>query len=138
MFSHPDHADHEKLLFAYDAESGLKALVAVHSSALGPAFGGCRMYPYADEAQALADVLRLSRGMTYKAAICGLPYGGGKSVILGGPKRDKTPALLHAKGRLVEGPSGRYILADDVGTTLGDLAIMRAAITHTAAATVSA
>ena len=91
MFSHPDYDDHEKLLFAYDAESGLKALVAVHSSALGPAFGGCRMYPYDDEAQALADVLRLSRGMTYKAAICGLPYGGGKSVIIGDPSGTRRP-----------------------------------------------
>src|SRR3954468_13764543 len=138
MFSHPDYDNHEKLLFAYDAESGLKALVAVHSSALGPAFGGCRMYPYADEAQALADVLRLSKGMSYKAAICGLPYGGGKSVIMGDPRRDKTPGLLHAMGRVVEGLSGRYVIADDVGTTLADLAVMRAATTHTAAATAAA
>ncbi len=91
MFSHPDYDNHEKLLFAYDAESGLRALVAVHSSALGPAFGGCRMYPYADEVQALADVLRLSKGMSYKAAICGLPYGGGKSVIIGDPGGTRHP-----------------------------------------------
>jgi leucine dehydrogenase len=135
MFGHPDYDGHEKLLFAYDAASGLKALVAIHSSALGPAFGGCRMYPYAEEGEAVADVLRLSKGMTYKAAICGVPYGGGKSVILGDPRRDKTPALLHAMGRLVENLSGRYIIADDVGTTLVDLAVMRAATTHTAAAT---
>jgi leucine dehydrogenase len=138
MFSHPDYDAHEKLLFAYDAASGLRALVAIHSSVLGPAFGGCRMYPYADETQALTDVLRLSRGMTYKAAICGLPYGGGKSVILGDPRRDKTPELLHAMGRLVENLGGRYIVADDVGTTLADLAVMRAATTYTAAATASA
>ena len=93
------------------------------------------MYPYADEAQALADVLRLSSGMTYKAAICGLPYGGGKAVIIGDPRRDKTPGLLHAMGRVVERLGGRYIIADDVGTTLEDLAMMRAVTSHTAAAT---
>lgn len=135
MFDHPDYDGHERLLFACDASSGLRALVAIHSSALGPAFGGCRMYPYPEEAQAVADVLRLSKGMTYKAAICSLPYGGGKSVIIGDPRRDKTPSLLHAMGRLVESLSGRYIIADDVGTTLADLAVMRAATTHTAAAT---
>ncbi|MGD0110129.1 MAG: Glu/Leu/Phe/Val dehydrogenase dimerization domain-containing protein, partial [Rhodopila sp.] len=138
MFGHPDYDSHEELLFAYDAASGLRALVAIHNSALGPAFGGCRMYPYADETQAIADVLRLSKGMTYKAAICSLPYGGGKSVIVGDPRRNKTPALLHAMGRLVESLSGRYIIADDVGTTLADLAVMRAATTHTAAATPAA
>jgi leucine dehydrogenase len=138
MFGHPDYDSHEELLFAYDAASGLRALVAIHNSALGPAFGGCRMYPYADETQAIADVLRLAKGMTYKAAICSLPYGGGKSVIVGDPRRDKTPALLHAMGRLVESLSGRYIIADDVGTTLADLAVMRAATTHTAAATPAA
>ena len=99
MFSHPDYDGHEELVHAYDAASGLRAIVALHSTALGPAFGGCRMYPYADEAQALTDVLRLSRGMTYKAAICELPYGGGKSVILADPRRDKTPELLRAMGR---------------------------------------
>ena len=138
MFNHSDYDGHERVLFANDAASGLKALVAIHSSALGPAFGGCRMYPYDDEGRALADVLRLSKGMTYKAAICGLPYGGGKSVIMGDPRRDKTPTLLHAMGRLVESLSGQYIIADDVGTTLADLAVMRAATTHTAAATAAA
>jgi leucine dehydrogenase len=96
------------------------------------------MWPYRDEAEALTDVLRLSRGMTYKAAICELPYGGGKSVILGDPKRDKTPELLRAMGRLVESFGGRYIIADDVGTTLADLAVMRTVTGHTAAATASA
>jgi leucine dehydrogenase len=112
--------------------------VALHNTALGPAFGGCRMYPYADEALALTDVLRLSRGMTYKAAICELPYGGGKSVILADPRRDKTPDLLRAMGRLIERLGGRYITADDVGTTLDDLAVMREATKHTAGATASA
>src|SRR4051794_31264980 len=108
MFSHPDYDGHEELVHAYDAASGLRAIVALHNTALGPAFGGCRMYPYADEAQALTDVLRLSRGMTYKAAICELPYGGGKAVILADPRRDKTPELLRAMGRLIERLGGRY------------------------------
>lgn len=138
MFSHPDYDGHESALFAHDAEAGLRAIVAVHSTLLGPAFGGCRMYPYADEAQALSDVLRLSRGMTCKAAICGLPYGGGKSVILGDPRRDKTPELLRAMGRVVQSLGGRYIIADDVGTTLDDLAVMRAATSYTAATTPAA
>ena len=96
------------------------------------------MWPYPSEADALTDVLRLARGMTYKAAICELPYGGGKSVIIGDPRRDKTPALLRAMGRAVEQLGGRYIVADDIGTTLDDLAVMRAATSHTAAATPAA
>jgi leucine dehydrogenase len=77
MFSHPNYDGHQELLFAHDADSGLRALIAIHDTALGPAFGGCRLYPYASEHHAMADVLRLSRGMTFKAAICELPYGGG-------------------------------------------------------------
>src|SRR5882724_1440369 len=138
MFSHPDYDGHEALLFAQDAASGLRALIAIHDTTLGPAFGGCRMYPYASEQHAMTDVLRLSRGMTYKAAICELPYGGGKSVIIADPRRDKTPALLHAMGRIIEGLGGRYIAADDVGTTLADLVIMREVTRHTAAATAAA
>ncbi|MGH6945466.1 MAG: Glu/Leu/Phe/Val family dehydrogenase [Geminicoccaceae bacterium] len=138
MFSHPEYDAHEQIAFASDQQSGLRAIVALHSTALGPAFGGCRMLPYADEAKALTDVLRLSRGMTYKAAICELPYGGGKSVILGDPRRDKTKELLCAMGRLVDGFAGRYVIADDVGTTLEDLAVMRTVTPHTAAATASA
>ncbi len=106
MCGHPDYDGHEALLFAQDAASGLRALIAIHDTALGPAFGGCRMYPYASEQHAMTDVLRLSRGMTYKAAICELPYGGGKSVIIADPRRDKTPALLHAMGRIIEGLAG--------------------------------
>src|SRR5882724_1697319 len=135
MFSHPDYDGHEALLFAQDTASGLRALIAIHDTTLGPAFGGCRMYPYASEQHAMTDVLRLSRGMTYKAAICELPYGGGKSVIIADPRRDKTPALLHAMGRIIEGFSGHYIAADDVGTTLADLVIMREVTRHTAGAT---
>jgi leucine dehydrogenase len=113
-------------------------LIAIHDTTLGPAFGGCRIYAYASVHQAMADVLRLSRGMTYKSAICELPYGGGKSVIIADPRRDKTPALLHAMGRLVEDLSGRYIVADDVGTTLADLVVMREVTHHTAATTAAA
>src|SRR5271163_3413840 len=138
MFSHPDYDCHEALLFEQDTASGLRALIAIHDTTLGPAFGGCRMYPYASEQHATTDVLRLSRGMTYKAAICELPYGGAKSVIIADPRRDKTPALLHAMGRIIEGLGGRYIAADDVGTTLADLVIMWEVTRHTAAATAAA
>src|SRR6266481_542966 len=138
MFSHPDYDRHEALLFAQDTASGLRALIAIHDATLGPAFGGCRMYPYASEQHAMTDLLRLSRGMTYKAAICELPYGGGKSGIIADPRRDKTPALLHAMGRIIEGLGGRYITADDVGTTLADLIIMREVTRHTAGATAAA
>src|SRR5216683_1909976 len=138
MISHPDYDDHEALLFAQDTASGLRALIAIHDTTLGPAFGGCRMYPYASEQLAMTDVLRLSRGMTYKAAICELPYGGGKSAIIADPRRDKTPGLLHAMGRIIEGLGGRYITADDVGTTLADLVIMREVTRHTAGATTAA
>ena len=138
MFSHPDYDGHEALLFGQDAASGLRALIAIHNTTLGIAFGGCRIYPYAGEQQAMTDVLRLSRGMTYKAAICELPYGGGKSVIIADPRRDKTPALLHAMGHLIESLGGRYITADDVGTTLADLAIMREVTRHAAGATAAA
>ena len=125
MFHHPDFDDHEQVLFARDVTAGLRAIVAVHSTALGPAFGGCRMWPYESEAAALTDALRLSRGMTCKAAICELPYGGGKSVILGDARRAKTPALLQAMGEVVERLGG-YVIADDIGTTLDDLRAMRA------------
>jgi leucine dehydrogenase len=138
MFDHPDFDDHEQVVFAADGRSGLRAIVAMHSTALGPAFGGCRMWCYATDTEALTDALRLSRGMSYKAAICDLPYGGGKSVILADPRAAKTPTLLRAMGRVVERLGGRYIIADDIGTTLEDLRIMRAETAHTAAATTAA
>jgi leucine dehydrogenase len=138
VFCHPDFDDHEQLLFACDPKADLRAIIAVHSTVLGPAFGGCRMWPYRDDGEALTDVLRLSRGMTYKAAICDLPLGGGKAVIIGDPRRAKTPALLHAMGRVVDGLGGRYVIADDIGTNLDDLRTMRAATRHTAAATLAA
>src|ERR1700746_793758 len=138
MFSHPDYDGHEALLFAHDTASGLRALIAIHDTTLGPGFGGFSLYSYATEQHAMTDVLRLSRGMTYKAAICELPYGGGKSVIIADPRRDKTPALLHAMGHIVEGFGGHYIAADDVGITLADLVIMRKVTRYTAAATAAA
>jgi leucine dehydrogenase len=138
MFDHLEFDGHEQVVFACDPAVGLRAIVALHSTALGPAFGGCRMWAYASEADALTDVLRLSRGMTYKAAICELPLGGGKSVILGDPRRDKTRELLRALGRVVESLGGRYVIADDIGTTLDDLRVMREVTAHTAAATPSA
>ena len=92
MFTHPEYDGHEAVLHAHDPATGLKAIVALHNTRLGPAFGGCRMYPYADPAQALTDALRLSRGMTYKAAICELPYGGGKSVVLADPAATRRPS----------------------------------------------
>jgi leucine dehydrogenase len=138
MFHHPDFDDHEQVVFARDVTAGLSAIVAVHSTVLGPAFGGCRMWPYRDEAEALTDALRLSRGMTCKAAICELPYGGGKSVILGDSRQAKTPALLRAMAQVVDRLGGRYIIADDIGTTLEDLRVMREVTAHTAAATLAA
>ena len=138
MFRDPDFDDHEQVLFARDGRAGLQAIVAVHSTVLGPAFGGCRMWPYRDEGEALTDALRLSRGMTYKAAICELPLGGGKAVILGDPRRAKTPALLQAMGEVVNRLGGRYVIADDIGTNLDDLRTMRTVTPHTAAATFAA
>jgi len=114
-------SDHEQVVFCRDPESGLKAIVAIHSTALGPALGGTRFYPYASEADALADVLALSRGMTYKNSLAGLDLGGGKAVIIGDPRTDKTEVLLRAYGRFVEALGGRYLTACDVGTYNADL-----------------
>ena len=138
MFHHRDFDEHEQIVFARDVTSGLRVIVAIHSTLCGPAFGGCRIWPYRSDDEALTDALRLSRGMTYKATICALPYGGGKSVILGDPKTVKTPALLRAMGGVVERLGGRYIIADDIGTTLDDLRLMREVTEHTAAATMAA
>ncbi len=112
---------HETVIFGHDARTGMRAIIAMHSSALGPAAGGCRLWPYAGTAEAVRDVLRLSRGMSYKNAMAGLPLGGGKAVIIADPRR-KTPELFEAFGRLVEGLDGRYITAEDVGTTTADMA----------------
>jgi valine dehydrogenase (NAD+) len=100
-------ADHEQVMYLNDAASGLRAIVAIHSTELGPAVGGTRFYPYPSEQEALRDVLRLSRGMTYKAAAAGLDLGGGKTVIIGDPQRVKSEELLRAYGRFVESLGGR-------------------------------
>jgi leucine dehydrogenase len=112
---------HELVVFGHDAPTGLKAIVAIHSTTLGPAAGGCRMWPYASQAEAVADVLRLSRGMSYKNAMAGLPFGGGKAVIIGDSRTLKTPELLAAFGRMVDSLRGRYVTAEDVGTTTADM-----------------
>ena len=121
LFSSPAFDDHEQVVFCADRESGLRAIIGLHDLTLGPAVGGCRMWPYAREDDALVDVLRLSRGMTYKAAMAGLPYGGGKAVVIGDPRTDKSEALFRALGRAINGLAGRYHTAEDVGTTPRDM-----------------
>jgi leucine dehydrogenase len=116
---------HEEVVFFNDPSSGLRAIIAIHSTTLGPALGGTRFYPYASEDDAIYDVLRLSRGMTYKAAAAGLDLGGGKAVIIGDPTRDKSEELLRAYGRFVESLGGRYVTAEDVGTGTADMNIVR-------------
>jgi valine dehydrogenase (NAD+) len=117
-------SDHEQVVFCRDAASGLRAIIAVHSTALGPALGGTRFYPYASEDAAVADALRLSAAMSYKNSLAGLDLGGGKAVIIGDPRTDKTEALLRAYGRFVEALGGRYLTACDVGTYNADLDVV--------------
>jgi valine dehydrogenase (NAD+) len=118
------HSGHEQVVYCQDDASGLHAIIAIYSTALGPALGGTRFYPYATEADALEDVLNLSRAMAYKAAITGLDLGGGKAVVIGDPTRDKSEALLRAYGRFVQSLGGRYITACDVGTYPHDMDIV--------------
>ena len=117
--------EYEEVVFFNDAASGLQAIVAIHSTQLGPALGGTRFFPFESEEEALRDVLRLARGMTYKAAAAGLDLGGGKAVIIGNPKRDKTEELMRAYGRLLDSLGGRYITAEDVGTSREDMDLIR-------------
>ncbi len=121
LFETLDIFGHEEVIFCHNRDAGLKAIIAIHNTTLGPALGGLRMWPYASEAEALEDVLRLSRGMTYKAAVAGLNLGGGKSVIIGDPATDKTEALLRAFGRFIDSLNGRYITAEDVGIDVNDM-----------------
>lgn len=116
--------DHEQVTYVQDPTSGLRAIIAIYSTALGPALGGTRFYPYRTEEAALADVLNLSRAMAYKAAVAGLDLGGGKAVVLGDPATDKTEALLRAYGRFVQALSGRYYTACDVGTYVEDMDVV--------------
>jgi len=117
--------DYEQVVFCHDRPSGLRAIIAVHSTRLGPALGGTRFYPYASEDAGLDDVLRLARAMTYKAAAAGLALGGGKAIILGDPARDRSEALLRAYARQIDALGGRYITAEDVGTTQADMDLIR-------------
>jgi valine dehydrogenase (NAD+) len=115
---------HEQVVFCHDPASGLRAVIAIHSTTLGPALGGTRFYPYASEEAAVTDVLHLARGMAYKNALAGLDLGGGKAVIWGDPARDKNEALLRAYGRFVESLNGRYYTACDVGTYVQDMDVI--------------
>ena len=112
---------HEQVTFFYDKNSGLRAIVAIHDTTLGPAMGGARLWPYGSDEEALIDALRLSKGMTYKAAAAGLRLGGGKAVIIGNPKTDKSELLFRSFGKCVDTLGGRYITAEDVGTDVNDM-----------------
>lgn len=115
---------HEQVVFCSDASAGLRAIIAIHSTALGPALGGTRMWPYKRESEALEDVLRLSRGMTYKAATAGLNFGGGKAVIIGDPKKDKSEWLFRSFAAFVERMRGQFITGEDVGIDVNDMEFM--------------
>ena len=121
VFDHPDFDQHESLHYIQDAETGLRAIIAIHSTALGPAAGGCRRWQYASDDDAVTDALRLSRGMTYKNAVAGLKFGGGKSVILASDAAPKSEAVFRAFGRAVESLNGRYVTAEDVGCNVDDM-----------------
>lgn len=123
-FDLPDFDQHESVHFFSDAASGLEAIIALHSTALGPAAGGCRSWRYASRTAALTDVLRLSRGMSYKNALAGLPFGGGKAVILEQPGRPRSSELFEAFGRAVDSLGGAYVTAEDVGTTVADMRVI--------------
>ncbi len=120
-FDYMEKYDFEQLVFTYDETSGLKALICIHDTTLGPALGGTRMWVYEKEDEAIEDVMRLARGMTYKAAVAGLNLGGGKGVVIGDPKKDKSEELWRAFGRAVQSLNGRYITAEDVGTSPHDM-----------------
>ncbi len=121
IFDYLQKYDYEEVVLAQDKESGLKAIIAIHDTTLGPALGGTRMWTYNSEEEAIVDALRLARGMTYKAAAAGLNLGGGKTVIIGDPRKDKSEELFRAFGRIIQGLNGRYITAEDVGTTVQDM-----------------
>ena len=122
--------EYEQVVYCHDRPTGLRAIIAIHSTRLGPALGGTRFYPYLSEEAALTDVLRLARGMTYKAAVAGLDLGGGKAVILGDPGVDKSEGLLRAYARFVDSLGGRYLTAEDVGTTQADMDLIRRETTY--------
>ena len=121
IFSYMEQYDYEQLVFCQDEASGLKAIIAIHDTTLGPALGGTRMWTYESEEAAIEDALRLAKGMTYKNAAAGLNLGGGKTVIIGDPRKDKNEEMFRAFGRYIQGLNGRYITAEDVGTTVADM-----------------
>lgn len=121
IFKYMETYDYEQLIFCQDKTSGLKAIIAIHDTTLGPALGGTRMWNYATEEEAIEDALRLAKGMTYKNAAAGLNLGGGKTVIIGDPLKDKNEEMFRAFGRFIQGLNGRYITAEDVGTTVADM-----------------
>ena len=130
IFEKISDKNHEQVVYCNDPSSGLKAIIAVHNTVLGPALGGCRMYPYKSEEDALVDVLRLSRGMTYKASISNLNIGGGKAVIIGDPNKDKSEVLLRSFGKFVQSLGGKYITAEDVGMSVHDMEFIRMETEH--------
>ncbi|WP_114951069.1 Glu/Leu/Phe/Val dehydrogenase dimerization domain-containing protein [Sphingosinicella terrae] len=132
LWDSPDFDEHELVQFIHDRESGLRALIAIHSSHLGPVGGGVRFWHYAKSGDAVVDALRLSRGMSYKNAMAGLPLGGGKAVILADSQRTKTPEMLAAFGRAVEALAGRYVTAEDVGMSVADLSAISKQTRHVA------
>ncbi|MET3696273.1 leucine dehydrogenase [Bacillus oleivorans] len=121
IFKNMEMYDYEQLVFCQDKASGLKAIIAIHDTTLGPALGGTRMWTYESEEAAIIDALRLAKGMTYKNAAAGLNLGGGKTVIIGDPRKDKNEEMFRAFGRYIQGLNGRYITAEDVGTTVEDM-----------------
>ncbi len=125
VFGQLSFDNHEQIVFCNDKDTGLKAIIGIHNSVMGPALGGTRMWNYANEWEALNDVLRLSRGMTYKSAITGLNLGGGKAVIIGDAKTQKTPEMMRKFGEFIHSLSGRYITAEDVGMETSDMDIVR-------------
>jgi leucine dehydrogenase len=122
--------EHEQVVICHEPEAGLRAIIAVHDTTLGPALGGIRMWTYASDEEALTDVLRLSRGMTYKNSAAGLPLGGGKTVVIGDPRTQKSELLFRALGRFVESLGGRYLAAEDVGTSTADAEIVARETRH--------
>ncbi|MEN7436957.1 branched-chain amino acid dehydrogenase [Bacillus velezensis] len=124
IFKYMETYDYEQLVFCQDEQSGLKAIIAIHDTTLGPALGGTRMWTYDSEEAAIEDALRLAKGMTYKNAAAGLNLGGGKTVIIGDPRKDKNEEMFRAFGRYIQGLNGRYITAEDVGTTVEDMDII--------------
>ena len=130
VFGQISFDNHEQIVFCNDKDTGLKAIIGIHNTVLGPALGGTRMWKYANEWEALNDDLRLSRGMTYKSAITGLNLGGGKAVIIGDSKIDKTPEMITKFGQYVNSLSGKYITAEDVGTTTADMDLIREVTKH--------